>query len=91
MINTKEHLQLIYAVITTLEAAQRQCKDDSVNGLIFAAMYSAETLQSMLSEAEWLGMVDPRIEAYPSGESEELPPLNSACLCGDPAEYCFPV
>jgi len=91
METTAEHLQQIYSVITTLEAAQRQCRDVSVEGLIQAAMYNAETLQESLQKAQWSSMAAKFQEGSRLGNLEPQPHHGGTCPEVDLEEYCFPV
>ena len=79
MENAGQHLQQIYAVITTLEAAQRQCRDVSVEGLILAAMYSAETLQETLQKAVWSRMAAKKPKCCQLGETDLQPHHGGSC------------
>ena len=85
------HIERIDAVLATLEAVHRQCKDRSLEGLILTALYTAETLQDSLLEEEWSGKAARRPEACKLAEQEKTPQPCGDCLDGDVAELCFPV
>ena len=85
------HIERIDAVLATLEAVHRQCKDRSLEGLILTALYTAETLQDSLLEEEWSGKSARHPEACRLAEQEKTSQPCGDCLDGDVAELCFPV
>jgi hypothetical protein len=70
MSKNQQHLEQIHVMISTLEAAQRQCKDAVVEQLILSAMYDAEYLLQTLQEAEMSRMA-PQVSDSSGIEPEE--------------------